>query len=225
MVLKNYSKKEAVAIAVNGSRLYKNNFVGNKFLFVATNKHMKVESLEVVFPASSYMHLTGLICTHEDWTGLDFYNFCIDARLREEDIRIRKDGTTQQKLNILTSALSKQNLSASMLGNFSSQQPYLYTDVLVGGVKWAFGFIDPVGNGFYLPNTLLEGDIRKEVHEAHRIIATYVKRVESSKYEKLIYRASKIQLNRLVYPEDWGDRPRLVPPETGQSSSAASFHA
>ena len=106
MVLKNYSKKEAVAIAVNGSRLYKNNFVGNKFLFVATNKHMKVESLEVVFPASSYMHLTGLICTHEDWTGLDFYNFCIDARLREEDIRIRKDGTTQQKLNILTSALS-----------------------------------------------------------------------------------------------------------------------
>ena len=68
-----------------------------------------------------------------------------------------------------------------------------------------------------------EGGIRKEVHEAHRSIASYIKRVEDPKYENLIYSAFKTQVNRLVSPDDWCDRPRPVPPETTASANSSFF--
>ena len=77
-MVKNYSKKEAVSIAISAARLYRDNFVGKKMLFVFTNKHKKVHSLEVGFDASNYHHLTGLKITNSTWSHLDFYKYCID---------------------------------------------------------------------------------------------------------------------------------------------------
>ena len=49
---KKYTKKEAVSIAISAARLYKDNFVGKRLLFVVTDKHKKVSSLEVVCSSS-----------------------------------------------------------------------------------------------------------------------------------------------------------------------------
>lgn len=57
---KTYSKKEAVSVAITAARLYKNNFAGKRLLFVVTDKHKKLSSLEVRFDASNFHHLTGL---------------------------------------------------------------------------------------------------------------------------------------------------------------------
>lgn len=94
---KKYTKKEAVSIAISAARLYKDNFVGKRLLFVVTDKHKKVSSLEVGFDASNFHHLTGLELTNSAWSHLDFYNFCIDGRLKETDIEFAGKGTTHQK--------------------------------------------------------------------------------------------------------------------------------
>ena len=98
---KKYTKKEAVSIAISAARLYKDNFVGKRLLFVVTDKHKKVSSLEAGFDASNFHHLTGLELTNSAWSHLDFYNFCIDGRLKETDIDFAGKGTTHQKLAVL----------------------------------------------------------------------------------------------------------------------------
>lgn len=58
---KNYTKKEAVSIAISAARLYRDNFAGKHLLFVVVDKHKRISALEVGFDASNYQHLTGLV--------------------------------------------------------------------------------------------------------------------------------------------------------------------
>lgn len=206
---KNYTKKEAVSIAISAARLYRDNFVGKRLLFLMTDKHKHVFSLEVGFDASNFQHLTGLLSSNGSWSHLDFYNHCIDGRLKVEDIEFADKGTTMQKLNVLPHIFLNSNLSASMMGNYNNSHPLLYTEKLVGGVKWALGFRDVNGLGDYVPDTLLEGDIRSNIHESYRIIATYIKNINDETFTQLIYRAKKIDCDRLTYPKDWGNRPTI----------------
>lgn len=208
-MVKNYSKKEAVSIAISAARLYRDNFVGKKMLFVFTNKHKEVHSLEVGFDASNYHHLTGLKITNSTWSHLDFYKYCIDGRLSEKDIEFDVKGTTHQKLAVLALVFKNANLSASMMGNYNNSHPLLYTEKLVGGVKWALGFRDVSGECNYRPDTLLEGDIRDNIEDTYRIIATYVKNKSDDTYTQIIYKAKKIDYERLVYPDNWGRLPRV----------------
>ena len=50
---KNYTKEEAVSIAISAARLYRENYVGDQLLFVATDKHKHIIPLEVHFQASN----------------------------------------------------------------------------------------------------------------------------------------------------------------------------
>lgn len=86
---KKYTKKEAVSIVITAARLYKDNLAGKRLLFIVTDKQKNVSSLEVGFDASNFHHLTGLKLTNKTWSHLDFYNFCIDGRLKEyrRDVR------------------------------------------------------------------------------------------------------------------------------------------
>lgn len=96
-----------------------------------------------------------------------------------------------------------------MLGNYNNSHPLLYTEKLVGGVKWALGFRDVTGTGDYVPDTLLEGDIRNNIKDTYRIIATYVKDIDEEVYSQMIYQAKKIDYDKLKYPDDWDRLPRL----------------
>lgn len=207
---RNYTKKEAVSIAISASRLYRDNFVGKRLLFLLTDKHKNVSALEVGFDASNFQHLTGIISTNKSWSSLDFYNFCIDGRLKESDVVLSERGTTHQKLSIFLLAFKNSNLSASMMGVYNNSHPLLYTEKLVGGVKWAIGFRDVTGKGDYVPDTLLEGDIRQNVRDTYRIIATYIKHAKENSFEKMIYKGKKIEFDKLKYPSDWGEYPKIL---------------
>lgn len=63
---KKYTKKEAVSIVISAARLYRDNFVGKRLLFIVTDKHKKVSCLEAGFDASNFHHLTGLELTNYD---------------------------------------------------------------------------------------------------------------------------------------------------------------
>ena len=206
---KKFTKKEAVSIVISSARMYRDNLVGKRLLFLVTDKHKRVSALEVGFDASNFQHLTGLKSTTAGWSHLDFYNFCIDGRLKESHIEFASDGTTNQKLTVLPHVFQNANLSASMMGSYNHSHPLLYTEKLVGGVKWALGFRDVSGLGDYVPDTLLEGDIRDSIHETYRIIATYIKSMNEENFTCLIYKAKKIDVESLTYPADWGNRPRI----------------
>ena len=98
-----------------------------------------------------------------------------------------------------------------MIGNYNHTHPLLYTEKLVGGVKWALGFRNVNGAGDYVPDTLLEGDIRNNIQESYRIIATYIKTAGEETYTRRVYLAKKIDYDRLVYPVDWERYPKLEP--------------
>ena len=73
---KRFTKKEAVSIAISAARLYRDNFVGKRILFLLTDKHKRVSSLEVGFDASNFQHLTGLESANTNWSHL----LCPDSR-------------------------------------------------------------------------------------------------------------------------------------------------
>ena len=210
---KRFSKKEAVSIVISASRMYRDNFVGKRLLFLMTDKHKKVYSLEVGFDASNFQHLTGLRMTDPNCSHLDFYNRCVEGRMKASDIEFAANGTTHQKLWVLPEVFRRMDLSANMIGNYNGRQPLLYTEKLVGGVKWAVGFVNVGGGQRYVPNTLLEGDIRDYITDNYRIIAAYIKEIEEETFTKKVYEAKKIEYERLSYPDDWGSKPRLTKTE------------
>lgn len=87
---KRFSKKEAVSIVISASRMYRDNFVGKRLLFLMTDKHKKVYSLEVGFDASNFQHLTGLRMTDPNCSHLDFYNRCVEGRMKASDIDLQQ---------------------------------------------------------------------------------------------------------------------------------------
>lgn len=208
---KTYTKKEAVAIAISASRMYRDNFVGKRLLFLLSDKHKRVSSLEVGFYASNYHHLTGLELVDESLSHQDFYKLCVEGRLKQEDIRFHANGTSHQKLSVLQLAFKNTNLSANAVGTYNNLHPLLYTEKVVGSVKWALGF-RANEHGNYVPDTLLEGDIYNVINESYRILATYEKNVDEDDFARIIYRAKKIEYDKLSYPDDWGNRPRITPP-------------
>ena len=67
-----------------------------------------------------------------------------------------------------------KNISAKMVGDFNGCNPKLYTEKLAGGVKACLGFVK-THRAEYVPNTVLNTDIRTVTKISQQVIATYCK--------------------------------------------------
>lgn len=200
------TKKEALSIVFACADAYQENLVDRTLLFVTTDKHKRVRCTEVSFDASNYLHLTGFKLTHSSMSANNFYDLCCDRRLTERDYEFAADGTTVMKMRVLPSVINK-NLSARMLGDYNGQGPRLYTDKIAGSISACIGFVASGKRGRYVPNTMLEGDIRTMTYSADRIIATYRKRKGEERYSEIVYAAKKVDWNRIVLPEEYAYLP------------------
>ncbi len=70
----------------------------------------------------------------------------------------------------------------SMIGDTNRNGFQLRTEKLVGNVYGAIGFIKQNNNDFYIPNTLLNCDIRQYTDETYQVKAIYKKHKTSDKY-------------------------------------------
>ena len=193
-------KETALKILFDCAKDYKENLAEKNLLFICTNSAQKTFSLETVFSTGNYLHMTGV----KFKTGLalnanDFFSLCVDKRLRLADFELSEDGTTELKLKVLPS-LMKRNISASMAGDYSGVRPWLFTEKLAGGVCGGIGFVFDEKRNLYVPNTVLNEDIRKLTKEKVRIIATYRKEVKDKTYSECVYRAKKIAWDKITYP-------------------------
>lgn len=59
------------------------------------------------------------------------------------------------------------------------------------------------GVGRYVPNTVLQEDIRKRVNRPDRITLTYRKRRREARYSEIVYSAKKIDWSRINLPKDY----------------------
>lgn len=195
-------KKDALSIVFSCAAEYQKNLAGRNLLFVCMDKHRKTYCLEVTFDAGNFLHMTGLRTEASGISARQFYHKCLDHRLSEQDFEFSKDGTTPLKMLVLPKLVQK-NLSANMAGNYNSSQPRLYTEKIAGGVKACIGFVRDKGCGRYVPNTVLEGDIRDRVQQADRIILTYRKMRKDAAYSEIVYSAKKIDWTQIELPEEY----------------------
>ena len=133
------TKKQALFILSACVKKYENNLMGKTILFVCTDKRKQVSVLEVTFERSNFLHLTGIKPT-AGISAKDFYERCLDSRLKESDFAFAEDGTTFMKLEMLP-FLVEEDLSVKMVGEYSASNIKLYTTKLAGNVKGCIGFV------------------------------------------------------------------------------------
>lgn len=212
-----------MAVVFSCASEYKKNLVNHSLLFLCQDKHKQTYCLEVTFDISNFQHLTGFktekIVSNEDpqngedgkkavksMSAAHFFELCIGKRLTESDFEFATDGTTPLKMKILPSAV-KKNLSANMVGDYNGHQPKLYTERIAGSVKGCVGFVKDRDAGRYVPNTLLEGDIRKKVTRPDRILVTYRKKHDEDRYSEIVYAAKKIEWDKMKLPVEYSYLP------------------
>ena len=210
-----YSKEKAIRIVVQCAEQYQKELEQRSLLFLCADKHLSVSSYEFSFFGYNYQHLTGLkvkglkteigeeaegVTTEKELSAIPFYEKCLEHKLSPDDFEFAEDGTTMLKLEILSGVITK-NLSASMIGDYNSGKPKLYTERLAGGVKACMGFVKDEASGFYVPNTVLKEDIRDNVSSWLRVIAIFRKPIADETYKEITYLGKKIDWTKLRLPD------------------------
>lgn len=153
------NQKEVLRKLKESVKIYKEN-LQNTNLLIIYNENKKIEYIEILFLARNFMHLTGVrsISNNGKYKKANqFYNACINNKLSYKDIIIKKDGTTELKLDIISN-LVYIDKKCKMLGIYNNSKKELLTDILVGGIHMCVGLIKEQGK-YYIPNTLLKEDI------------------------------------------------------------------
>lgn len=195
-----YTKEQALRIVFRAATEFDQLLANKNILFILTDKHKNISAFETTFRPYHFKHLTGLD-PNDRLTATDFYDKCIKRRLRTDDIEFSKNGTTQMKLAVLPYVISK-SLGAKMVGPFTGSKFDLYTDKLAGNVSACIGFVASKNDG-YVPNTLLNVDIRQACNEPLRVIAAYRKNCCAAEYHDLVYKAKKITWSDIRYPDEY----------------------
>ena len=199
--MKSFTKEKALSIILNCAKAYKEHLDGKNLLFILSDKHLNTSFFEVSFYAFNFLHLTGVKLT-KDIKAIDFYENCLNRKLSINDFELADDGTTQLKLSVLPSIVNR-NVSANMVGDYGGSNPKLYTEKLAGGSKACIGFINSEMIQKFVPNTVLNVDIRNLSKSYLRIIATYRKNHNDEKYTELVYKAKNIDWTKITYPPEY----------------------
>lgn len=199
----------AIACADDYHRLLEN----RNYLFLyedrATRRLMYYETL---FLPRHYMHLTGVRYTEEYKRALRlppgtmgasyFYKECLDKTIQAGNITDKSDNTTALKIAALPQ-LIRFIRHANMTVVYNGSHPYLACDRLAGSNKFALGFTED--NGYYVPSSCLNEDIRNLGNHPSRIVATFCKDVKESVYRDICYVARKVHLDELDLSESCKD--------------------
>lgn len=186
---------EALKIILKCSKLYRDNLLNSNLLFLFQNRDTKqYEYYEMLFLSKHFLHLTGVETQH---SANAFYDKCVNNKLKESDFKLRSDGTTVLKLEVLEKLMNIEQ-EACMIGQFKAGTLKLHTEKLAGNIRAGMGFVMDECN-YYVPNTALQVDVRDFVYDPLKIYAIYKKQCTCEKY-KLTYLAKKTNLSELKLP-------------------------
>ena len=192
---------------------YDKNLCNQNLLFISIDKHKHLCAFECSFFARNFLHLTGLRF-HDTETSSNakhfteatnaefFYRKCLEQRLGEDDIEVPSGGLAELKLQVLPYLL-KENLSATMVGDYNSYNPRLYTEKLAGNLYATMGFTTDVTTNRLVPNTVLKRDITSVATPYSRVIGVCRKPIHETLYNEVTYCAKQIPWEHIVVPSDF----------------------
>ncbi len=147
-------------------------------------KDKEIKFIETTFEKSNFMHLTGVELTNKDMNAKSFYDRCIHNRIKGNEIVERPDGNTKNKLLVLNNLMFIHK-NARMIGDYSQNKIFLYSNKIIGNVSSCFEFIQK-GN-YYICNTSLKEDIRKLTFDQGKVICIACKNIQDLKYNEITY--------------------------------------
>lgn len=170
-------------------------------LFLLSDKNGKTSFFESVFQSKHFKHLTGI---KTDLGSNDFYRACINGKLSEKDFELLK--TTDLKLQVLSQAMHIEK-TAKMCGEFNNNGFDLYTQKLVGNIQVCVGMVQSEIRGYYVPNTVLQSDIRdKTVPPVMKIVCVLKKEIKDRYYNQICAVGKNINLTEIQYPQQVIDK-------------------
>ncbi len=185
-------KADAIRIVTNCARTFHQELCAKHVLFIYQSGE-GIEILEACFMQQNFLHLTGIKYSK---SSKNFFRECCESKLTEDSISLDENGTTELKLRILPTIVNINRL-ARMIGNYNNSKALLVTDKLVGGIYGCVGFV--LDGQVYIPNTALNEDIRNiSRNSCNRILATFTKSVEDSKYSAITYSAKGVDVENLL---------------------------
>ncbi len=189
------TKKRAIEIISQAAVIYQDLFCEKNFLIIYGNESSP-EYIETKSLPRNFLHLTGVKLNKKisGNTAERFFNKAFSHILNENDFEFKK-GSTEQKLSVLIQTLDIKS-NARMIGDFSGNRFKLKTDKVAGGANSFLGFLKVDGN--YVPNTVIEGDIRKDSYFPARILGVLIKEISDPNYRKSLYFAKKIDFSALL---------------------------
>lgn len=189
------TKQEALNIVLNCSKIYHKNLENKNVVFIYEKEYNEYDYIETNFFPHNFLHLTGLnLIKNRIKSSVDFYNLCLRNNLSTTDFEFKLNGTTQKKLEILSSIMQIDK-KARIIGDYNSQKVYLSTEKLIGSVNMCLGFIKE--NNYYIANTALKEDIRNIVEEQGRIVLVLKKNIKDKQYNEIIYKNKNIQNTKI----------------------------
>lgn len=209
-------KRRAIQILTRAAGLYKENLEDQKLLFLygvpseikkqllSDSKDLSlIQGYEAAFHRHNFLHLTGVkLNESEVASSIHFYEKCICNRLSENDFSFAKDGSTQQKLDILEK-LMKINKNVAMFGTFTDRGPKLFTEKVVGSICGCMGFVKDHNTRLNVPNTVLKKDIRDVIASpVQKVYAVFSKDYCDEKYVRLEKLDRSINLQECFFSEE-----------------------
>ncbi|MBO5514716.1 MAG: hypothetical protein J5963_01270, partial [Schwartzia sp.] len=132
-----HHQKKALMILSRCAKIYDEQLRNKNLLFLLIDRQQTVHTLETVFMSRNFKLLTGLTCP----LGANrFFEKILARQLGLNEFDFKDDGTTELKLKILPTLMSK-NLSANMAGDFAGKTAKLYTEKIVGRLNGSMGFV------------------------------------------------------------------------------------
>lgn len=196
-------KEDAIKIITKCVSDYQS-YLSNKNILFVYGTLQNPNYLEATFLPRHFLHLTGVeINKNRIFSSTDFYKRALNNRLSPHDFSFPKNGTAELKLMILPS-LMKIHCSAKMIGDYNFVKPILYTEKLVGNITACLGFVKDADIEYYIPNTVLQEDIRDITQKPQqRILAVLRKNIKQENYEEICYLAKGISLQDISEIDEW----------------------
>lgn len=203
-------KTNAIKIVTECAQLFERELNGKSLIIFCLENKINTSTLELVFREEQFMHLTGIKPRNGKiiLSAKRFYQKCLNNKLQQDEFDFSPDGTSEIKLEILPYILCK-NLHANAIGDFNGSTIKLMSDKLIGNQRAFLGFIN-VYKDYYIPNTLIKGDIRDYAKNRKRIIAILRKEQNDKTYEEITYIAKNIDWNLIRFPEKYSELLNLI---------------
>lgn len=187
-------KEQILIKLMECAKIYDQYYKDKNFLIVYKEGN-NIKYKQIAFRDRNFRHLVG-IKTSRNITAKTFYYNCLNKKLSAEDIELRQDGSSIQKINVFKQ-LTYLMTSPSLIGNFNENGMQLRAEYFMGDTKkvLSVGFDN---NNFGIPKTLLAMDIKKITNKAKKVETVFSKHINDSTYKEVTYKAKDVDLAKII---------------------------